>query len=152
MCRLHLFVLDSHLATLWESNCPFGFLLVMFSLGSSYFVFVFLSLWCLWWEVWDNCIDSWPLPSLLFVLSLWLLAYFTAFRVQVVAQTRFLSLLATASRLFAIAWGFTSGFSSQLFMRIFIRALLLNQTQCGTITVNWMWSSGILYGFFISLT
>ena len=33
-----------------------------------------------------------------------------------------LSLLATASRLFAIAWGFTSGFSSQLFMRIFIRA------------------------------
>ena len=41
MCRLHLFVLDSHLATLWESNCPFGFLLVMFSLGSSYFVFVF---------------------------------------------------------------------------------------------------------------
>ena len=50
----------------------------------------------------------------------------------------FLSLLATASRLFAIAWGFTSGFSSQLFMRIFIRALLLNQTQCGTITVNGM--------------
>ena len=47
-----------------------------------------------------------------------------------------LSLLATASRLFAIAWGFTSGFSSQLFMRIFIRALLLNQTQCGTIKVN----------------
>ena len=42
--RLHLFVLDSHLATLWESNCPFGFLLVMFPLGSSYFVFVFLSL------------------------------------------------------------------------------------------------------------
>ena len=25
-----MFVLDSHLATLWESNCPFGFLLVMF--------------------------------------------------------------------------------------------------------------------------
>ena len=41
MCRLHLFVLDSHLATLWESNCPFGFLLVMFPLGSSYYVFVF---------------------------------------------------------------------------------------------------------------
>ena len=58
VCRLHLFVLDSHLATLWESNCPFGFLLVMFPLGSSYFVFVFLSLWCLWLEVWDNCIDS----------------------------------------------------------------------------------------------
>ena len=40
------FVLDSHLATLWESNCPFGFLLVMFPfpLGSSYFAFVFLSL------------------------------------------------------------------------------------------------------------
>ena len=38
------FVLDSHLATLRESNCPFGFLLVMFPLGSSYFVFVFLSL------------------------------------------------------------------------------------------------------------
>ena len=42
--RLHLFVLDSHLVTLWESYCPFGFLLVMFQLGSSYFVFVFLSL------------------------------------------------------------------------------------------------------------
>ena len=41
MCHLHLFVLDSHLATLLESNCPFGFLLVMFPLGSSYFVFVF---------------------------------------------------------------------------------------------------------------
>ena len=44
VCRLHLFVLDSHLATLWESNCPFGFLLVMFPFGSSYFAFVFLSL------------------------------------------------------------------------------------------------------------
>ena len=44
VCRLYLFVLDSHSATLWESNCPFGFLLVMFPLGSSYFVFVFLSL------------------------------------------------------------------------------------------------------------
>ena len=33
MCRLHIFVLDSHLATLWESNCPFGFPLVMFPLG-----------------------------------------------------------------------------------------------------------------------
>ena len=40
----------------------------MFPLGSSYFVFVFLSLWCLWWEVWDNCIDSWSLPSFLFCL------------------------------------------------------------------------------------
>ena len=72
------FVLNSHLATLWESNCPFGFLLVMFPLGSSYFVFVFLSLWCLWWEVWDNCIDPWSLPSFLFrclheeTLQLWL--------------------------------------------------------------------------------
>ena len=33
MCRLHIFVLDSHLATLWESYCPFGFPLVMFPLG-----------------------------------------------------------------------------------------------------------------------
>ena len=65
MCRLHFFVLDSHLATLWESN----FLLVMFPLGSSYFVFVFLSLWCLWWEVWDNCIDSWSLPSFLLFIN-----------------------------------------------------------------------------------
>ena len=38
MCRLHLFVLDSHLVTLWERNRPFGFLPVMFPLGSSYFV------------------------------------------------------------------------------------------------------------------
>ena len=43
VCRLHLFVLHSHLVTLWESICPFGFLLVMFPLGSN-FVFVFLSL------------------------------------------------------------------------------------------------------------
>ena len=41
MCRLYIFVLDSHLATLWESNCPFGFPLVMFPLGSSYFVLCF---------------------------------------------------------------------------------------------------------------
>ena len=34
--RLHLFVLDSLLATLLERNCPFGFLLVMFPSGSSY--------------------------------------------------------------------------------------------------------------------
>ena len=40
---LTYFVLDSHLATLWESNCPFGFPLVLFPLGSRYFVFVFLS-------------------------------------------------------------------------------------------------------------
>ena len=26
-------------------------------------MFVFLSLWCLWREVWDNCVDSWSLPS-----------------------------------------------------------------------------------------
>ena len=59
------------------------------------------------------------------------------------------SLLATASRLFAIAWGFTSGFSSQLFMRIFIRALLLNQTHYyGELNVK----QRNLYGFFISLT
>ena len=44
VCRLHIFILDSHLATLWESNYPFGFLLVMFPLESSYFVFVSLSL------------------------------------------------------------------------------------------------------------
>ena len=50
VCRLHIFVLVSHLASLWESNCPFGFPLVMFPLGSSYFVFVFLSLWCVWWR------------------------------------------------------------------------------------------------------
>ena len=24
-----------------------------------------LAVWCLWWEVWDNCIDSWSLPFLL---------------------------------------------------------------------------------------
>ena len=41
MCRLHIYVLDSDLATLLEINCPFGFLLVMFPLGFSYFVFVF---------------------------------------------------------------------------------------------------------------
>ena len=69
MCvSLTYIILDSHLATLWESNCPFGFLLVMFPLGSSYFVFVFLSLWCLWWDVWDDCIGSWSLPFLLFYI------------------------------------------------------------------------------------
>ena len=30
---------------------------------------VFLSLWCLWWEVLDNCIDFWSLPSFLFCIS-----------------------------------------------------------------------------------
>ena len=36
VCVAYLyFVLDSHLATLWESNCPFGFPLVMFRLGCS---------------------------------------------------------------------------------------------------------------------
>ena len=38
MCRLYIFVLDSHLTTLWESNCPFGFPLVMFPFGSSIFL------------------------------------------------------------------------------------------------------------------
>ena len=43
VCVAYIFLfLDSHLATLWDSNCPF--LLVMFPIGSSYFVFVFLSL------------------------------------------------------------------------------------------------------------
>ena len=70
MCVAYIFLfLDSYLATLWESNYLFGFLLVMFTLQSSYFVFVFLSLWCLWWGVWDNCIDSWSLPSLLFSMK-----------------------------------------------------------------------------------
>ena len=40
VCVAYIFLL----ATLWESNCSFGFLLVMLPLGSSYFVFVFLSL------------------------------------------------------------------------------------------------------------
>ena len=65
VCVAYIFlVLHSHLATVGK-YCPFGFLLVMFPLGSSYFVIVFLSLWCLWWEVWDNGIDSWSLPSFL---------------------------------------------------------------------------------------
>ena len=73
MCvSLTYFVLDCHLAFLWESSCPFGSLIVMFPLGSTYFVFVFLSLWCLWWEVWDNCIGSWSLPFLLFLrIRIW---------------------------------------------------------------------------------
>ena len=45
VCVAYIFLfLDSDLATLWESNCPFGFPLMMFPLGSSYFGFVFLSL------------------------------------------------------------------------------------------------------------
>ena len=45
VCLAYTFLfLDSHLATLWESECPFGFLLVMFPSGSSYFLLVFLSL------------------------------------------------------------------------------------------------------------
>ena len=45
VCVAYIFLFwIANLATLWESNCPFGFLLVMFPLGSSYFVFVFLSL------------------------------------------------------------------------------------------------------------
>ena len=49
---------------------------------------------------------------------------------------RFLSLLATASRLYAIAWGFLLRHKRIFITAIFIRALLLNQTQCGTITAN----------------
>ena len=64
----------------------------------------------------------------------------------------FLSLLATASRLYAIAWGFLLRHKRIFITAIFIRALLLNQTQCGTITANWMWSRGIFYSFSISLT
>ena len=66
--------------------------------------------------------------------------------------TLFLSLLATASRLYAIAWGFLLRHKRIFITAIFIRALLLNQTQCGTITANWMWSRGIFYSFSISLT
>ena len=47
-----------------------------------------------------------------------------------------LSLLATASRLYAIAWGFLLRHKRIFITAVFIRALLLNQTQCGTITAN----------------
>ena len=47
-------------------------------------------------------------------------------------QKSFLSLLATASRLYAIAWGFLLRHKRIFITAIFIRALLLNQTQCGT--------------------
>ena len=37
VCVAYIFLfLDSHLATLWESNCPFGFPLVVFPLESSF--------------------------------------------------------------------------------------------------------------------
>ena len=52
-----------------KATLRLAFPLVMFPLGSSYFVFVFLSLWCLCWEVWNNCIGSWLLPSLLFLIN-----------------------------------------------------------------------------------
>ena len=42
VCRLHIFVFDSLSATLWESNCPFCFVLVMFPLGSTYFVAILI--------------------------------------------------------------------------------------------------------------
>ena len=44
VCIAYIFLFWIAIRPLWESNCPFGFLLVMFPLGSSYFVFVFLSL------------------------------------------------------------------------------------------------------------
>ena len=44
MCvSLTCFCFGQPFGFLWESNCPFGFLLVMFLLGSSYFVFVSLA-------------------------------------------------------------------------------------------------------------
>ena len=58
VCRLHLLVLNGHLATSWESNCPFGFLLMMFPLGSSYFVLCFFPFDVSDGRVWDNCIVS----------------------------------------------------------------------------------------------
>ena len=39
---------------------------------------MFLSLWCLWWEVWDNCIDSWSLPSFLFCRALPHIIFYTS--------------------------------------------------------------------------
>ena len=44
VCVAYIFLFWIALATLWDSNCPFGFLLVMFPLGSIYFVLAFLSL------------------------------------------------------------------------------------------------------------
>ena len=44
VCVAYIFLFWIAIWPLWESNCPFGFLLVMFPLGSSYFVLVFLSL------------------------------------------------------------------------------------------------------------
>ena len=58
MCRLHFLFWLAILATLLESDCPFDCLLVMFLLGSSYFVFVFPFDVSDGREVRDNCIDS----------------------------------------------------------------------------------------------
>ena len=53
VCSANIFfILDSSLAILWQSNYPFGFPLVtFFSLWLSFFMFVFLFLWSLGWEV-----------------------------------------------------------------------------------------------------
>ena len=51
----------------WERNCPFGFLLEVFWLWCLCFKCVIFSLCCLRRGVLDNCIDSWSLPSFLFV-------------------------------------------------------------------------------------
>ena len=68
VCPGKIFILESCLASFFERNSPFSFLLVVFWLWCCCFKYV-LSLWCLWRKVVGNCIHSWSLPSFLFDIS-----------------------------------------------------------------------------------
>ena len=63
------FILDTRLPNLWERNCPFGFLRVVFWLWCRRFKCVLLSLCSLGRKVvLGNCIDFWSLPFFLYSL------------------------------------------------------------------------------------
>ena len=70
VCPSEMLILDSRLASFWERNWPFGFLLVVFWLWCRCFRCVLLSIWCLVRKVLGNCINCiniWLLPSRLFI-------------------------------------------------------------------------------------
>ena len=85
----------------------------------------------------EHIIDAIPSRKHTFIILTPLKHYFYIVKLEFTGDIHyFLSLLATASRLYAIAWGFLLRHKRIFITAIFIRALLLNQTQCGTITAN----------------
>ena len=55
---LYIYILGSLSANKLKTNCPFGILLVVFSVRCLFLNWVLLSLWCLGRSVLGNCTDS----------------------------------------------------------------------------------------------